>query len=238
MFATAFIPANGFLQNDRTSCSGRQDLNMIGNFMSGMIGKPPDSLDAPLSLLENTNIDPAKSNVDLECVYKASKDGFSAVDFHEKCDGRGSGLVVILTGSGKVFGGFNPLGWESTDDYGNTNSAFLFFEKNGAFKKCDVLSGGNAAIFDYATGGPQFGSSDLIIGPPQAAVMGGFAGPDMEDTRVNAGNLRVAKSTFGGAYESVSGWPTGSHKVVEVEVYCNGNIKSRSNSGGFVFWPF
>ena len=80
--------------------------------------------------------------------------------------------------------------------------------------------------------------SDLIIGPPQAAVMGGFAGPDMEDTRVNAGNLRVAKSTFGGAYESVSGWPTGSHKVVEVEVYCNGNIKPRSNSGGFGFWPF
>ena len=158
LFATAFIPTNGFVQNDRTSCSGRPDLNMIGNFMSGMIGKPPDSLDAPLSLLENTNIDPAKSNVDLECVYKASKDGFSAVDFHEKCDGRGSGLVVILTGSGKVFGGFNPLGWESTDDYGNTNSAFLFFEKNGAFKKCDVLSGGNAAIFDYATGGPQFGS--------------------------------------------------------------------------------
>ena len=68
--------------------------------------------------------------------------------------------------------------------------------------------------------------------------MGGFAGPDMEDISVNAGNLRVATSTFGGAYESVTGWPTGTHKVVEVEVYCNGNIEQRSKSGGFSLWPF
>ena len=136
---------------------------MVGDFFSGITGQAPASLDPPLSLLENTNIDPSRPNVDLKCVYKASKDGFSAVDFHEKCDGRGSGLVIILTGSGKKFGGFNPLGWESTDDYGNTNAAFLFFDKGGKSVTCPVLSGGNAAIFDYATGGPQFGSVSSIL---------------------------------------------------------------------------
>lgn len=156
---------------------------MIGNFLSGMTGKAPDSLNPPLSVLEGTNIDPSKPNVDLTCVYKASRDGWSAIDFHENCDGRGSALVVALTTSGKKFGGFNPLGWQSTDDYGSSNAAFLWFEKAGKAVKCPVLSGGNAAIFDFATGGPQFGSSDLIIGPKQAAVMGGFAGPDAEDTR-------------------------------------------------------
>ena len=127
-------------------------LQMVGNFISGITGQPPTSLDPPLALLANTSIDPNKSNVDLACVYKASVDGFSAVDFHRNCDGRGSGLVVILTSSGKKFGGFNPLGWDSTDDYGNSNSAFLWFEKNGERVRCDVLTGGNAAIFDYGTG--------------------------------------------------------------------------------------
>jgi hypothetical protein len=155
--ASAFLPPNAHFHKT-VSERHHQKLHMVGDFFSGIMGQPPASLMPPLSLLENTNIDPNRPNVDLTCVYKASKDGFSAVDFHDKCDGRGSGLVVILTGSGKRFGGFNPLGWESTDDYGNTNAAFLFFEKNGKSVKCNVLSGGNAAIFDYATGGPQFGS--------------------------------------------------------------------------------
>ena len=223
---------------------------MINNLFSGLSGKPPDQLltsSLQTTLLTNTNIDPNKPNVDLKCIYKASKDGFSAIDFHKLCDGRGSGLVVILTKSGKIFGGFNPLGWDSTDDYGNTNSAFLWFQKGSGsgssvkVEKCKVLSGGNAAIFDYATGGPQFGSGDLIIGPPKAAIMGGFAGPNMEDTSVNAGDLRKATtSSFGGAYDSGSGrgWPRGSHNVVEVEVYANGNIQPRSSGGGFQLWPF
>ena len=77
----------------------------------------------------------------------------------------------MLSQSGKKFGGFNPLGWQSSDDYGNTNAAFLWFTKgSNSVVKCPVLSGGNAAIFDYASGGPQFGSADLVIGKPQAAV--------------------------------------------------------------------
>eukprot|EP00553_Chaetoceros_curvisetus_P009252 CAMPEP_0204615172 /NCGR_PEP_ID=MMETSP0717-20131115/2731_1 /ASSEMBLY_ACC=CAM_ASM_000666 /TAXON_ID=230516 /ORGANISM="Chaetoceros curvisetus" /LENGTH=216 /DNA_ID=CAMNT_0051628039 /DNA_START=276 /DNA_END=926 /DNA_ORIENTATION=- len=216
---------------------------MIGNFLSGVTGQPPSSLNPPLELLSNTNIDPNKSNVDLVCVYKASRDGWSAIDFHESCDGRGSGLVVALTSSGKKFGGYNPIGWQSTDDYGSSNSAFLWFENKTGTKAeiCPVLSGGNAAIFDYATGGPQFGSADLIIGPPKAAVLGGFAGPDMEDTSANAGSLKSGTSTFGGAYEDVKGWPRGSHRFVEIEVYMNGNVTPSSfgvSSGKSIFWPF
>ena len=99
---------------------------------------------------------------------------------------------------------------------------------------------GNAAIFDYATGGPQFGSADLIIGPPQAAIMGGFAGPDMEDVGINAGNLKQGRSSVGGAYDVVGRWPMGgSFKLVEVEIYANGNIAQSKGDGGFGFkWPF
>jgi len=216
---------------------------MVGDFFSGITGTPPPSLDPPTGiLLKDTSIDPEKSNVDLQCVYKASEDGWSAVDFHRCCDDRGSALVVALTNSGKKFGGFNPLGWTSSDDYGASNSAFLWFLKGGdKIVKCPVLTGGNAAIFDFATGGPQFGAADLVIGKPQAAVMGGFAGPDMEDTSINAGDLKRGTSSVGGAYESTGAWPVrGAFTLVELEIYCNGNIvpDERKSGGAFGFWPF
>jgi len=152
--------------------------------------------------------------------------------------------VIALSRSGKRFGGFNPLGWMSTDDYGSTNAAFLWYDGGGkgGVEKCPVLAGGNAAVFDYATGGPCFGSSDLIIGPPQAAVMGGFTGPDMMDTSVNAGDLREGTSSPGVAYDIGSGgWPVrGNFRIVEVEVYCNGNIQPSGDSSFSApgWWPF
>lgn len=92
-------------------------------------------------------------------------------------------------------------------------------------------------MFDYAAGGPCFGPADLVLGAPQAAVLGGFAGPDMEDVTVNAGSLKKASSALGGAYEVGSGWPVaGSFTVVEVEVYCNSAIKPAESSAGW--WPF
>lgn len=100
-----------------------------------------------------------------------------------------------------------------------------------------MLQGGNAAVFDYATGGPQFGAADLIIGKPEAAVMGGFAGPDAEDITKSAGNLRRGSCYFGGAYDGPSFPVGGTFKVVEVEVYCNANIKPLQ-AGGFKLWPF
>ena len=42
------------------------------------------------------------------------------------------------------------------------------------------MGGGEAAVYDYARSGPTFGADALIIGRTEAAVMGGFSGPDME----------------------------------------------------------
>ena len=172
---------------------------------------------------------------------QATKDGWSAVNFHDCVDGKGSAVVVALSKSGKLFGGYNPLGWMSSDDYGNSNGAFLWFQDNSKNKvaiKCPILAGGNAAIFDYATGGPNFGAVDLCIGPPRAAVLGGFAGPDAEDSESIAGDLRRGKSSVGGAYEYVGGWPVaGEFRLVEVEVWCNANAGRRTTrySGGGLF---
>ena len=171
---------------------------------------------------------------ELDCVYKATRDGWSAMNFHNAVDERGSAVVVVKSSSllgGKVFGGYNPAGWRSTDDYILSSSAFLWSttttipsNNRMMIQKYPISSAGNAAIFDYATSGPNFGSVDLQIGPPRAAVMGGFAGPDMENVGVNAGNLRQCKALPGYAYNTDTRWPVrGNCVLVEVEVYCKKN---------------
>jgi hypothetical protein len=61
-----------------------------------------------------------------------------------------------------------------------------------------------------------------------AAVMGFITGPDMENTSINAGTLKRGRSSPGGAYDSPVGWPCrGDFSLVEVEVYCNGNVVPR-----------
>ena len=93
-----------------------------------------------------------------------------------------------------------------------------------------LFRSGNAAVFDYATGGPCFGAADLVIGEPKAAVMGGFAGPDMMDSSVNAGSLKGGRSTVGGSYDFVNGWPVrGKFELVQLEVYCNAAISASSS---------
>lgn len=201
----------------------------LQDVFSGITGIAPSSIEPPTDLLIGTSIDPTRDDVQLERVYKATKDGWSAIDFHQCADNKGSAIVVALTKSGKRFGGFNPLGWSSTDDYGNSNNGFLWFERNGKGVKLPILPGGNTAIYDIASAGPTFGAADLCLGPPKAAVMGGFTGPSVENVSSVAGSLRRGKSSVGGCYEYVRGWPVaGDFSVVEVEVYCNARAGKRS----------
>jgi hypothetical protein len=46
-------------------------------------------------------------------LWRGSRDGFGARDFHRRCDGRANTLTVILDTAGNLFGGFTPVKWES-----------------------------------------------------------------------------------------------------------------------------
>jgi hypothetical protein len=205
--------------------------------LSAAVGIAPKQLPLPLPLLAGTSLDP--SRVALTRCYKASVDGWSAVAFHRCVDDKGSGLVVARSRSGCTLGGFNPLGWRSSDDYGQSMQAFLFAEaETGEFRKAAVFPGGEACIFDYASAGPCFGAADLVIGKGRAAVMGGFAGPDVEDYSVVAGDCRDCTSSPGGAYERVRGWPRGALRLVELEVWVNEAVVARAAARDRGWWPF
>ncbi|OVA01290.1 TLDc [Macleaya cordata] len=169
---------------------------------------------------------------ELKCCYIASIDGFSATSFHNCCDFKGPCVVIGYTKNSFKFGAFNPEGYRSTDDYYDTFDAFLFYWRDVNEIEPVILpkvGGSGAALFDYARGGPQFGADGLLIGPPLAPVMGGFAGPD---TNSGVGDLRQAKSRLGLSYakredgkESLFGDEPRT-TLEEVQVFCNPKIAS------------
>jgi hypothetical protein len=46
-------------------------------------------------------------------LWRGSRDGFTAGEFHRRCDGHANTLTLILDTDGNMFGGFTPVEWES-----------------------------------------------------------------------------------------------------------------------------
>jgi hypothetical protein len=75
-------------------------------------------------------------------LWRGTRDGFRARDFHSRCDGHSKTLTVILDTDGNIFGGFTPVEWESRKWNGKRGSenncwkadpslkSFLFTLKN------------------------------------------------------------------------------------------------------------
>ena len=57
-------------------------------------------------------IDPIYNNILLKLVYRATRDGDSAEDFHKKCDKIGPNITLVLTLNNRRFGGFTKNNWE------------------------------------------------------------------------------------------------------------------------------
>ena len=76
-------------------------------------------------------------------LFRASRDGFEAKDFHAKCDGKSPTLTLIKAqGSGNIFGGYTEATWNTTEINANMekkdSSAFLFSLKNDENKPCKM----------------------------------------------------------------------------------------------------
>jgi hypothetical protein len=66
-------------------------------------------------------------------LWRGSRDGLHATDFHSRCDGHANTLAVILDTDGNIFGGFTPVEWESASGkYKSDNRlrSFLFTLRN------------------------------------------------------------------------------------------------------------
>jgi uncharacterized protein YjbI with pentapeptide repeats len=101
------------------------------------------------------------SGVRLELLYRASRDGFKARDFHRLCDNKGATVTVIRSNEGYVFGGYADQSWNCSNDHVASSSALLFSLVRPASSVAVKLPlNGNAnqtAMYCDSSCGPTFG---------------------------------------------------------------------------------
>ena len=112
----------------------------------------------------------------LSLLYQATRDGFSAANFHAKCDKKGATVTLVKTTEGYVFGGYTDQSWQNKKSwtYLNLNKfvsssrAFLFSFVNPSGHspiKLPLTDPGHheVAIYCDHKKGPTFGGTDLIL---------------------------------------------------------------------------
>jgi len=104
-------------------------------------------------------------NQHLRLIYKATRDGFQADDFHKTCDNKGPSVTVIQTKEGYLFGGFSPVAWDSSDSWKTHPNCFIFTLHNPHHippSKYPLLPGDKHGIRCNSAYGPVFGGGDDI----------------------------------------------------------------------------
>ncbi len=99
-------------------------------------------------------------------LYRGTRDGFGAADFHSKCVGRKNTLTILKAKETSfVFGGFTTVYWESSYGYKSDRNAFLFSLKNKCNQPCKIkLIDAYDSMFCDSDCGPSFGGGfDIYI---------------------------------------------------------------------------
>ena len=99
-------------------------------------------------------------------LYRASRDGYTAEKFHDKCDYKRATVVVTkIQNSEQIVGGYNPLSWNSYSGCMSTNDSFLFSfvnRNNLQSAKMGYVKDVTNAVECYSNIGPAFGKDDLF----------------------------------------------------------------------------
>ena len=73
--------------------------------------------------------------IKLELIYKSSRDGQKAKDFHYFCDDKGPTVSIIKTKENIIFGGFLNINWKNKKGSCRDDKSFLFsFNNNKIYK--------------------------------------------------------------------------------------------------------
>ena len=130
--------------------------------------KPVDNIFMNSNIISNTNqemirqiknwINPNR-NIEFILIFRKSRDGSSASDFHKHCDSQGATLCLIQTIKNYIFGGYTTIPWKNSYNLKCDDSVFIFsldlMKKYTKFK-------GNSTVFSNYDYGPCFGKEEEI----------------------------------------------------------------------------
>ncbi|GBB96610.1 hypothetical protein RclHR1_00280002 [Rhizophagus clarus] len=111
--------------------------------------------------------DELRNSYEFKLIFRASRDGFTSKQFHEKCDNQSRTVTIIkVKDSNEILGGYNPIIWESVHYFCITNDSFIFsFMNKENIENCIISRVKNIkhAIRYWDRCGPSFGKGDLTI---------------------------------------------------------------------------
>lgn len=103
----------------------------------------------------------SKNVKNYKLIFRASRNGYTAQDFHEKCDGKENTIVLVQARNGRRFGGFTEAKWDKSNEYKDDGKGFIFSLDN---KEVYYNMKNNYGIYCYSDKGPTFGGGhDLFI---------------------------------------------------------------------------
>jgi hypothetical protein len=127
-----------------------------------MVGLPPRKLESRAFWDFPAIVDEFREK-QFTLLWRGSRDGFGADDFHRLCNGHPNTLTVILNTEGNLVGGFTPVEWESGPEKRKDDpslKSFLFTLKNphniSARRFSLKAEKKDKAISCYSDGGPCF----------------------------------------------------------------------------------
>mmetsp|Transcript_12077 Transcript_12077/g.18622 ORF Transcript_12077/g.18622 Transcript_12077/m.18622 type:complete len:746 (+) Transcript_12077:170-2407(+) len=143
-----------------------------GLVINSTILDEPEHIQELYNFLSEDQID---SRLDL--LYRGSRDGFRAEDFHELCDGQGPTVTIIKDRTGNIFGGYLDKSWNSYEGWLGSENAFLFLLCSNSNNSSSQITTTTThpvkmKIRDDSTGfavycapdhGPTFGEFDMQI---------------------------------------------------------------------------
>jgi len=158
-FATNSLKPNLAFTKDSFGCLNLIDYYNLND--SKILSIKQEYLDDLIKLCEFPS-----DNNKWPLLYRGSRDGFGAEDFHSKCDGKSSTLTIIKAKSSDfIFGGYTEASWQSFGGEINDPNAFIFSLINRDNKPCKInVSNPNKAIYCSSRFGPIFGGSILKEG--------------------------------------------------------------------------
>lgn len=89
------------------------------------------------------------------------KDGWSASDFHSKCNNKGALVFFMRTTDDAVIGAYTTVSWNSSGTLMRDDNAFLFeINAGGKMVKCPVFQNHGNALYGKSDYGPTFGGGN------------------------------------------------------------------------------
>lgn len=102
----------------------------------------------------------SNDNIIFKLVYRATRDGDSSRDFHNKCDKIGPNITLIKTNNNVKFGGFTKCNWGIPEDVEDKNNSEQGAQKSDPYSFCFSLTSNKIYLHNIEKDGAIFCSNE------------------------------------------------------------------------------